>query len=62
MRRDNNRDRVFMSYKHRRIWYRMVNLELIYMVANGDGTDTYFTCWEDAIKWIDEHTKTSRNK
>ena len=40
----------------------MVNLELIYMVANGDGTDTYFTCWEDAIKWIDEHTKTSRNK
>ena len=48
---------IFMSHKGRRIRYRMVDLELVYMVAKGDGTDEYFSCWEDALEWIEEHPR-----
>ena len=50
------RDRVFMSHRRRRIWYsRSEDGDVLYMVARGDGTDQYFTDWEDAMNWIDDH-------
>lgn len=49
------KDRVFMSYRHKRIWVSKVeNCEFFYMVAKGDGTDEYFKDWKDAMDWIDE--------
>jgi hypothetical protein len=52
-----DKDHVFMSYNGRRIWVRIVNLEPVYMVAKGDGTDEYFTDWKDAMEWIDAKRK-----
>ena len=50
-----NRDRVFMSHRGKRIWYsRLESGDIIYMVANGDGTDKYFTDWKDAMEWINQ--------
>ena len=48
------KDKVFMSYQHRRIWYRVLeDGTIVYMVAKRDGTDEYFTDWKDAMKWIE---------
>jgi len=47
------KDKVFMSYKKHRIWYRIAEDGIVYMVAHGDGTDEYFTNFEDAMDWID---------
>ena len=51
------KDKVFMSYHHRRIWVRTGCSDIVYMVAKGDGTDEYFLDWRDAMKWIDERSK-----
>lgn len=48
------KDKVFMSYNGKRIWYNvMEDGTIYYMVARGDGTDEYFTSWEAACEWID---------
>ena len=53
-----SKDKVFMSYKGKRIWYtKSDDGEILYMVAKGDGTDEYFTDWRDAMDWIETHTK-----
>ena len=50
------KDRVFMSYKHHRIWYNFDNDGTIYyMVARGNGTDEYFMSFEKAMEWIDKN-------
>lgn len=46
----------FMSYKRKTIWY----YDGAYMVARGDGTDEYFTTWQDAMDWIDGNKKEER--
>ena len=51
----NNTDKVFMSYRGKRIWYRIIDGEIIYMVAKGDGTDEYFNDLDDVYEWIEEH-------
>ena len=50
------KDKIFMSYNKHVIWYTTLESgERVYMVAKGDGTDSYFYSWEDAMNWIDEH-------
>lgn len=50
------KDKVFMSYKRHRIWYGVTDDgDIVYMVARGDGTDEYFSSWEDAFEWIDKN-------
>ena len=52
--KNENRDRVFMSHNGKRIWYTITpDGDVLYMVAKGDGTDKYFTDWEEAMNWID---------
>ena len=54
--------KVFMSYKHRAIWYGVDDDgDIYYMVAKGDGTDEYFVDWKDAMNWI-EAEKSKANK
>lgn len=53
------KDKVFMSWKGHRIWYRLIDGEAVYMVARGDGTDEYFTTWQAATEWI-ENKKTKK--
>ena len=59
--KDSNPDRVFMSHKGKRIWYRKTDDgDIIYMVAKGDGTDEYFLDWKDAMNWINERKLRAR--
>ncbi len=51
------KDKIFMSYKRKRIWYRVQDGKAVYMVAKGDGTDEIFLDWQDAVEWIDQITK-----
>lgn len=48
------KDKVFLSWNGHAIWYRVIDGDITYMVARGDGTDEYFTDWEEAIKYIDK--------
>lgn len=51
------KDRVFMSYEGRRIWWRCIDGEITYLVARGDGTDAIFTDWRDAMQWIKDRAR-----
>ena len=43
----------FMSYNGSAIYYGVVDGNIVYAVAKGDGTDKYFSSWEDAMDFID---------
>lgn len=51
------KDKVFMSWKGHRIWYRLIDGEAVFMVAKGDGTDEHFTNWQDAVKYIERRRR-----
>ena len=40
----------FMSHRGHVIYYNAFG----FMVAKGDGTDEYFTTWQQAAEWIDK--------
>lgn len=44
----------FMGYRGRVIYYCILdNGEIAYSVAKGDGTDKYFSSYEEAMEYID---------
>ena len=45
------KDIRFMSHREHVIWYNRYADS--YMVAQGDGTDKFFSDWHDAMEWID---------
>ena len=57
-----SKERVLMSHMGRRIRYMMVDSDVVFKVANGDGTDEYFSSWQDAVKWIEKHPRKPQQK